>query len=149
MSERAGRSSHRPAGLSPIQLRNLERSRRRRVIRPYRRDSRYFCQAGPQPEGKLQVELAQLNYELPRLSPEPHAKPFTPWRRDRNPGAGETKLETDRRRVRRRIAFDSQRTYGNGAAASDPAPATRERTNSYCSPDWVYECRKYQPSSTG
>jgi GTP-binding protein HflX len=62
-----------------------------------------FAQRARTREGKLQVELAQLTYLLPRLG-----LLYTKFERQQGGigvrgGAGETKLETDRRKVRERI----------------------------------------------
>jgi GTP-binding protein HflX len=62
-----------------------------------------ICEARPEPRGKLQVELAQLRYMLPRLTEMDTAlSRLTGGIGGRGPG--ETKLEMDRRRVRDRIA---------------------------------------------
>ncbi len=55
-------------------------------------------------EGKLQVELAQMQYILPRLTGVWGGQALTSrWRGVGTRGPGETKLETDRRRIRKRI----------------------------------------------
>lgn len=62
-----------------------------------------FAQRAQSSEGKIQVELAQLNYLLPRLTGKGHALSRLGGGIGTR-GPGETKLETDRRRLRRRIA---------------------------------------------
>jgi len=62
-----------------------------------------FAQRARTREGKIQVELAQLNYLLPRLVGAGTALSRLGGGIGTR-GPGETKLETDRRRVRRRIA---------------------------------------------
>lgn len=62
-----------------------------------------FAQRAQSNEGKIQVELAQLNYLLPRLTGKGTALSRLGAGIGTR-GPGETKLETDRRRIRRRIA---------------------------------------------
>ena len=61
-----------------------------------------FAQRARSKEGKLQVELAQLEYMLPRLSGQGEALSRLGGGIGTR-GPGETKLETDRRHIRRRI----------------------------------------------
>ena len=89
--------------LSPAQARNLEEMAGVRVIdRSHLILDIFACRARTR-EGKLQVELAQLNYLLPRLT----GKGIELSRLGGGIGTrgpGETKLEVDRRRIRKRIA---------------------------------------------
>jgi len=90
--------------LTPTQARNLSERLDLRVIDRTQLILDIFAQRAITADGKLQVELAQLKYVLPRLA----------QRSDRSlsrlaggigaRGPGETKLEIDRRRVRDRIA---------------------------------------------
>jgi GTP-binding protein HflX len=90
--------------LSPVQARNLTERLDLRVIDRTQLILDIFAQHAKTRDGKLQVELAQLRYLLPRLA----------QRADRSlsrlaggiggRGPGETKLEIDRRRVRERVA---------------------------------------------
>ena len=90
--------------LSPVQARNLTERLDLRVIDRTQLILDIFAQHARTRDGKLQVELAQLRYLLPRLA----------QRQDRSlsrlaggiggRGPGETKLEIDRRRVRERVA---------------------------------------------
>lgn len=88
--------------LTPSQVRNLEEKTGVRVIDRTDLILDIFANRARTREGKLQVELAQLNYLLPRLG-------GSASRLSRlgggigTRGPGESKLETDRRRVRRRI----------------------------------------------
>ncbi len=89
--------------LSPTQQRNLQEVVRTRVIDRTQLILDIFAQRAHTREGKLQVELAQLTYMLPRLM-----NVYTEFERQQGGigvrgGAGETKLETDRRKVRDRI----------------------------------------------
>ncbi len=89
--------------LSPGQARNLGEALERRVLDRTQLILDIFAQRARTSEGKLQVELAQLSYMLPRLSGL-----YTKFERQQGGiglrGPGETKLEADRRRVRDRIS---------------------------------------------
>jgi len=88
--------------LTPIQLRNIEHDTGVRVIDRTMLILDIFAQRAISGEGKLQVELAQLKYMLPRLT----GKGIEMSRLGGGIGTrgpGETKLETDRRHIRRRI----------------------------------------------
>ncbi|HZP82197.1 MAG TPA: GTPase HflX [Chthonomonadaceae bacterium] len=90
--------------LSPVQARNLEEAVKCRVIDRTQLILDIFAQRAHTREGKLQVSLAQLTYLLPRLS-----NLYTKFERQQGGigvrgGAGETKLETDRRKVRETIS---------------------------------------------
>lgn len=89
--------------MSPAQARNLEDIAGVRVIDRSRLILDIFACRAKTKEGKLQVELAQLNYLLPRLT----GKGVELSRLGGGIGTrgpGETKLEVDRRRIRKRIA---------------------------------------------
>lgn len=89
--------------LSPAQQRNLESSFETRVIDRSQLILDIFAQRARTNEGKLQVELAQLAYLLPRLTRRwTHLSRLGGGIGTRGPG--ETQLEVDRRRVRERIA---------------------------------------------
>jgi GTP-binding protein HflX len=89
--------------LSPAQVRNLEKGLERKVVDRSELILDIFARRARTRESRLQVELAQLEYSLPRLTGL--------WRHlERQAGGigtrgpGETQLETDRRLVRERIA---------------------------------------------
>ena len=89
--------------LSPTQLRNLERGTECRVIDRTQLILDIFARHARSREGQLQVELAQLNYALPRLAGS--AKELSRQAGGIGTrGPGEQKLETDRRRIRDRLA---------------------------------------------
>ncbi len=88
--------------LSPAQLRNLERVLDRRVLDRTQLILDIFATRARTREGKLQVELAQLEYLLPRLVGAGVALSRLGGGIGTR-GPGETQLETDRRRIRRRI----------------------------------------------
>ncbi len=89
--------------LSPTQLRNLERRLPAKILDRTQLILDIFASRARTAEGQLQVELAQLNYLLPRL-----AGRGTQMSRlgggIGTRGPGETQLETDRRRIGQRIA---------------------------------------------
>jgi GTP-binding protein HflX len=88
--------------LSPAQQRNLEHATGAKVIDRTQLILDIFAHRARTREGKLQVELAQLNYLLPRLS----GKGVELSRLGGGIGTrgpGETKLEADQRKIRRRI----------------------------------------------
>src|SRR5439155_1375843 len=89
--------------LSPAQQRNLEKGCKRKVIDRSALILDIFAQRARSLEGKMQVELAQLQYLLPRLTRQwTHLSRLGGGVGTRGPG--ETQLEVDRRRVRERIA---------------------------------------------
>ena len=88
--------------LTPGQQRNLERGVERRVIDRTQLILDIFARHARSREGQLQVELAQLNYMLPRLTGAgPELSRLGGGIGTRGPG--EQKLETDRRRIRERV----------------------------------------------
>jgi GTP-binding protein HflX len=89
--------------LSPAQQRNLESALRVKVVDRSQLILDIFAQRAHSLAGKLQVELAQLQYLLPRLTRQwQHLSRLGGGVGTRGPG--ETQLEVDRRRVRERIA---------------------------------------------
>lgn len=89
--------------LSPAQQRNLENALGVKVIDRSQLILDIFAQRARSLAGKLQVELAQLQYLLPRLTRQwQHLSRLGGGVGTRGPG--ETQLEVDRRRVRTRIA---------------------------------------------
>ncbi|MFL6583594.1 MAG: GTPase HflX [Chthoniobacterales bacterium] len=89
--------------LSPAQGRNLEHLFSRKVIDRTQLILDIFAQRARSREGRLQIELAQLQYLLPRLTRMwTHLSRQTGGIGTRGPG--ETQLEVDRRRVQERIA---------------------------------------------
>ena len=84
--------------LSPTQQRNLEKALDVKVIDRTQLILDIFARRARTREGRLQVELAQLNYLLPRLSG--HGVQMSRLGGGIGTrGPGETKLETDRRRI--------------------------------------------------
>jgi len=89
--------------LSPTQLRNLERRLPAKVIDRTQLILDIFARRARTAEGQLQVELAQLNYLLPRLAGRGNQMSRLGGGIGTR-GPGETQLETDRRRIGSRIA---------------------------------------------
>jgi GTP-binding protein HflX len=89
--------------LSPAQVRNLEKAVARKVVDRSELILDIFARRARTRESRLQVELAQLEYTLPRLTGLwKHLERQAGGIGTRGPG--ETQLETDRRLVRERIA---------------------------------------------
>ena len=88
--------------LSPTQLRNLEAALPCRVLDRTQLILDIFARHARTREGQLQVELAQLEYMLPRLTGRGKAMSQLGGGIGTR-GPGETKLETDRRSIQRRI----------------------------------------------
>ena len=88
--------------LTPVQQRNIERATDCRVIDRTQLILDIFARHARSREGQLQVELAQLNYLLPRLTGR-GAELSRLGGGIGTRGPGEQKLETDRRRIRDRI----------------------------------------------
>jgi GTP-binding protein HflX len=89
--------------LSPAQVRNLEVKTGIRVVDRTEVILDIFAQRAQSGAGKLQVELAQLEYMLPRLTGRGQAMSRLGGGIGTR-GPGETKLETERRAIARRIA---------------------------------------------
>lgn len=112
--------------LSPTQQRNLQEVTKARVVDRTQLILDIFAQRAHTREGKLQVELAQLSYMLPRLM-----NVYTRFEQQQGGigirgGAGETKLETDRRKVRDRIA-DIQEELADVRASRQQQRALRRK----------------------
>jgi GTP-binding protein HflX len=88
--------------LTPTQQRNLEKATAIKAIDRTQLILDIFAHRARTAEGRLQVELAQLKYMLPRLSGQGHSLSRLGGGIGTR-GPGETKLETDRRRIAVRI----------------------------------------------
>jgi GTP-binding protein HflX len=88
--------------LSPTQQRNLENALDVKILDRTQLILDIFARRARTREGQLQVELAQLNYKLPRLTGKGVALSRLGGGIGTR-GPGETKLETDRRRIHQRI----------------------------------------------
>jgi len=89
--------------LTPTQARNLSERLELRVIDRTQLILDIFAQRASTRDGKLQVELAQLRYHLPRFAQRADVSLSRLAGGIGGRGPGETKLEVDRRRVRDRI----------------------------------------------
>jgi len=93
--------------LSPSQQRNIEKIIHRRVIDRTQLILDIFARHARTREGQLQVELAQLHYMMPRLAG--HGVEMSQLGGGIGTrGPGETKLETDRRKIARRVRHVEQ-----------------------------------------
>jgi len=88
--------------LTPTQQRNLERTIEAKIIDRTQLILDIFASRARTREGRLQVELAQLNYLLPRLTGRGTAMSRLGGGIGTR-GPGETQLETDRRRIAKRV----------------------------------------------
>lgn len=90
--------------LSPTQLKNLEKSLEKKIIDRTNLILDIFAKRAQTSQAKTQVELAQYQYLLPRLT-----RMWTHLERQRGGiglrGPGETEIETDRRIIRDKIAL--------------------------------------------
>src|ERR1700758_3633390 len=89
--------------LTPAQLREIEKEVGRKIVDRTQLILDIFARRARTREGKMQVELAQLKYLLPRLAGAGRALARLGGGIGTR-GPGETKLETDRRRIHQRIA---------------------------------------------
>lgn len=92
------------AELSPSQVRSISEITDLKVIDRPQLILDIFAQRAQSREGKLQVELAQMKYLLPRLAQGQNSAFSRLAGGIGGRGPGETKLETDRRRVRDKIS---------------------------------------------
>ena len=114
--------------LTPAQMRNLEKLTDLRILDRSAIILDIFSQHARTRTSQVQVELAQLNYLLPRLT-----RQWTHLSRQAGGGAirgmgaagvrgpGETQLETDRRMIRRRIGALTRELSTASTASSRPA----------------------------
>lgn len=113
--------------LTPIQQRNLEDEISGKIIDRTQLILDIFAQRARSKEGKLQVELAQLNYLLPRLLGKGQALSRLGGGIGTR-GPGEKKLEEDRRRIQDRISkirkdiFKVQRRRANQRKSRKKGP---------------------------
>ena len=111
--------------LTGAQQRNLENALGVRVIDRTALILDIFAQRAQSAEGKLQVELAQMKYRLPRLTGQGTALSRLGGGIGTR-GPGETQLEVDRRRIRRRID-DLERELAQIRQRRDLRRARREK----------------------
>jgi GTPase len=114
--------------LTPGHLRSLEARLSVKVIDRTALILDIFALHARSREGKAQVELAQLNYLLPRLRGWGEAMSRAGGGIGTRMGGGETKLEVDRQHIRRRIA-KLRRDIRDLAKVRDVKRASRQRSN--------------------
>ena len=107
-------------------------------------DPDIFAQHARSREGKAQVALAQMNYMLPRLRGWGDAMSRQAGGIGTR-GPGETKIETDRRRIRARIA-KLRRELAAMGTAREVARASSPIERFLGCDRWLYECRKVEPA---
>ncbi|UZN42616.1 GTPase HflX [Lactobacillus sp. IBH004] len=96
--------------LTPVQIRNLEKLTKLRVVDRTELILEIFSNRARTKQAKLQVQLAQLQYELPRLHPSENSLDQQRGNGGStgggfaNRGAGETKLELNRRTIGKQIS---------------------------------------------
>jgi GTP-binding protein HflX len=113
--------------LSPVQQRRLENELSARVVDRTQLILDIFAQHAVSAEGKLQVELAQLEYNLPRMRGMwQHLERLGGGVGTRGPG--ESQLETDRRLARRRVSILKRRL---GQLSKQRETKRKERTESH------------------
>jgi len=113
--------------LTPGQLRNLEERFKVKVIDRTALILDIFALHARSREGKAQVELAQLNYLLPRLRGWGEAMSRSGGGIGTRMGGGETKMETDRQHIRRRIS-KLRKDLKDLARQRDVKRSSRERS---------------------
>jgi len=97
--------------LTPVQIRNLEKLTKLRVVDRTELILEIFSNRARTKQAKLQVQLAQLQYELPRLHPSENSLDQQRGNGGStgggfaNRGAGETKLELNRRTIGKQISI--------------------------------------------
>ena len=118
--------------LSPAQQRNLEQALGVRIIDRTGLILDIFAKRARTSEGKLQVELAQLQYLLPRIMGQ-GASLSRLGGGIGTRGPGETKLEVDRRRIRDRIGFlEAQIEKMKGARRTQQKAREKSRIKQVC-----------------
>lgn len=90
--------------LTPVQIRNLEKLTKLRVIDRTELILEIFSSRARTKQAKLQVQLARLQYELPRLHPSENNLDQQRGGGYSNRGAGESKLELNRRTIGKQIS---------------------------------------------
>jgi GTPase len=94
--------------LSPVQIRNLENLTKLQVIDRTELILEIFSNRARTKQAKLQVQLARLQYELPRLHPSQNNLDQQRGGGFANRGAGESKLELNRRTLGKQISAIKQ-----------------------------------------
>ncbi len=128
--------------LSPSQQRNIEKELGKKILDRTTLILEIFEQRAQTAHAKTQVQLAQYQYMLPRLTGM-----WTHLERQRGGtgtrgGAGEKEIETDRRIVRDKIALLKDRLKRN--RQTNGYPTQKPWRNGACCFGWIYQCwQKY------
>ena len=130
--------------LSPSQQRNLEKLTQVRVIDRTMLILDIFAARARTSEGKLQVELAQLKYSLPRLAGQGIALSRLGGGIGTR-GPGETKLESDKRHIRRRIDKLQEELKALEKRRNQMRKRREKRRGTDCSYRGLYQCRQVNP----
>ena len=127
--------------LDPVQQRYLEDKLGTRVIDRTQLILDIFAQHAVSAEGKLQVELAQLEYNLPRMRGMwQHLERLGGGVGTRGPG--ESQLETDRRLARRRVSRAEEAPHRARAPARDPPQGAPPHAGAHDRARRIYERRQ-------
>ena len=131
--------------LSPSQIRSVTDHTDLRVIDRTQLILDIFASRARSREGKLQIEMAQLKYMLPKLTTRDDAlSRLTGGIGARGPG--ETRLEIDKRRINDRITRLGKELKAVGAAAlPPPQPAAQTRCAGDL-PGRLHQCRQVHPA---
>lgn len=114
--------------LTPVQIRNLEKLTKLRVIDRTELILEIFSSRARTKQAKLQVQLARLQYELPRLHPSENNLDQQRGGGFANRGAGESKLELNRRTIGKQISTIKKEL--KAVASQEEIKATRRNQSS-------------------
>ena len=148
--------------LSPMQQRNIEEATECRVIDRTQLILDIFAKHARSREGQLQVELAQLNYMLPRLTGKGTSMSRLGGKsggggsggagggagRIGVRGPGEKKLETDRRRIRDRVSKIQAGIEAVRKTACAATRSTQRRSARHHRARWLHQRREIHVCST-
>ncbi len=132
--------------LSPSQQRNLEQALKLKVVDRATLILDIFAQRARSREGRLQVNLAQYQYLLPRLSNMWAEFSRTGGGIGTRGGPGEQELERERRRIRKRIN-DLEGELEDRAPPAPGAPRRAGRAGLPAGvPGGLHQCRQVHPA---
>ncbi len=128
--------------LTPAQVRSLSEATDLKIIDRSQLILDIFAQRAQSSEGKIQVELAQLKYLLPRLIAGQDSAFSRLAGGIGGRGPGETKLEMDRRRVRDRINRLEKEIETQRLRRQERRKVQNEKPASGCFDCWLYQRRQ-------
>ena len=138
--------------LSPAQQRNLQKLFECDVVDREALILDIFAQHAPSRIGAIQVELALLRYNLPRLRGKGASLSQQTGGIGAHRGPGETKLETDRRRIEQRITRLERDLKDVNRHAGDPVQGADSLRTPNCFPRRIHQRRQVdaaQPADRG